>query len=929
MIIDFGDGTTATMGTLPEASGPEKGVKSFTIKHPYATAGHYTVRVIGRVSGNSCVSRPIKDTAEVTVVKAQTSSGKTQTSPGKTQTSPGKAPTAAGKAPTAAGTAQTAVTAAKLLTLPSGVVGLAYREVLKVKRCKQAGAFSVVNNHRLPPGLKVGDKGKVIGTPTRKGGYDFTVRMKCGDGSTLHQPCRLKVGLAALTVEATPGVLNIARTAGRKRVVYDLRTSAPVNTRVVSDAGVFFALPGGTTAKTNKPSGQPLGQYVKTLTAQLVNGKADKVSESIQIPDTVLKKARQLGTNRLLYQRIFASAATTEAAANLQVNYTSAATADLTLTRMRIYFENQRPKITFKRNQKRDSNVAVEIGFVGSGKLTGRWEYLMVGHTVGIQAEGSPGNWRVLRRVTKLLTSNSGSGFRSITLRLDPYRIKTHLPTFTPGTHRVRFVVEQPKQQIDFPQGVYFVTAEEAPVRYAILLSAPDNHSEWALAPVTFRWHGSDKMVRYKIEIMGRDTDNPIFKTYTRATTYELPLKLINDYFSIGDFYSWKVSGFGEGNQLIGESESRSFLFKALPNFVQRQILLIFEQNYQNSTEAAALELKHGLTLMNTYTLESVNLTVVRYQTDQDVMDTVSKLVTEPGVLSAQPNYIFQTLAEPMSDMQGLFRILNLEAVHLANRGRNVTVAVVDTGVDVDHEDLKERVVDFESYFDDGAYMAEVHGTAVAGIIGASLNDFGIAGIAPEASLFAARACRQLKKDMPAGECYSTSLAQALDAAIIKKVDIVNLSLGSPVVDPLLERLFSVGAQSGILFTAPVGNGQDQTQIAFPASDSNVIAVAGTDAKGNPVPNAIVGARAEVRAPAAGIFTTVPGNQHNFLNGTSLSTAVVSGILAVAQVKRGLLKRSELPRYEGDLCRWQEQLLGTLLCDPPEEAVGKLSNQTM
>lgn len=83
------------------------------------------------------------------------------------------------------------------------------------------------------------------------------------------------------------------------------------------------------------------------------------------------------------------------------------------------------------------------------------------------------------------------------------------------------------------------------------------------------------------------------------------------------------------------------------------------------------------------------------------------------------------------------------ERLHRFLTGRGVRVAVADTGVDFRHRDLEERVVIHLNFIPRERYRAEVHGTAVAGIIASSENGFGIVGLAPEAEILALRACRE------------------------------------------------------------------------------------------------------------------------------------------------------------------------------------------
>ena len=127
--------------------------------------------------------------------------------------------------------------------------------------------------------------------------------------------------------------------------------------------------------------------------------------------------------------------------------------------------------------------------------------------------------------------------------------------------------------------------------------------------------------------------------------------------------------------------------------------------------------------------------------------------------------------------------------------------------------------------------------------------------------------------------------------------------------------LVEEGTRRGIVFVAPVGNRVEQEVLWFPASHRDVVAVAGTDRDGQPYPNALIASQADVCAPAANIFTAVPGQNHNFLQGTSMSSAIVSGLVALAHDKYGRIRAAQLPQFKGDLCQWEQKLLQLPLCD--------------
>src|SRR6185295_8428623 len=136
-------------------------------------------------------------------------------------------------------------------------------------------------------------------------------------------------------------------------------------------------------------------------------------------------------------------------------------------------------------------------------------------------------------------------------------------------------------------------------------------------------------------------------------------------------------------------------------------------------------------------------------------------------VESAQPINVFHTLGhnDPLYPLQPGARQWRLAELHEVATGRNAIVAQIDTGVELDHPDLRGQVALARNFVDGSDWAGEAHGTAVAGIIAARAdNGIGIAGVAPQAVLMALRACWQAG-DRGAASCNSFTLAKALQFA--------------------------------------------------------------------------------------------------------------------------------------------------------------------
>ena len=360
----------------------------------------------------------------------------------------------------------------------------------------------------------------------------------------------------------------------------------------------------------------------------------------------------------------------------------------------------------------------------------------------------------------------------------------------------------------------------------------------------------------------------------------------------------------GYSGKLEPSEEKKNTTAKHVPG----QVVFLVNNDQSGRDALTRVAKKYRLAVEEQNPLSSLNRLMVVASARGDIAEVADALKKEAGISNPQPNYVFATMGEkdPLSSMQNLSAMLDLPAVHGKATGKNITVAVVDTGVEVDHEDLRNRVIGHHNFVPGSSYRGEIHGTAVAGIIGAEENESGIVGIAPQVSLLALRACRQVGKTTATGECFSTSLALSLDAAIAAKVQVVNLSLGAYVNDSLLGTMIDTGHGKGIVFAAPVGNDPNAEKIAFPASHEKVISVAGIDEQGNPLPNKELASKANAVAPAAHLFSTTPGNNYNFLDGTSLASASVTGIVALA-LERHIRYTSCLSRY-GEGGPWGRQV---------------------
>ena len=278
----------------------------------------------------------------------------------------------------------------------------------------------------------------------------------------------------------------------------------------------------------------------------------------------------------------------------------------------------------------------------------------------------------------------------------------------------------------------------------------------------------------------------------------------------------------------------------------------------------------------------------------------LAALAADPRVESAQPMQRFAAQStrahDPYRDLQPAAIRSELDPAHRIARGRGVRVALVDSGVDASHADLRGAIAPARDFVGGGERGA--HGTEVAGVIAARANNgVGITGVAPEARIVDLRACWV---ERGATACNSYTLARALDAALVSRAGIINLSLAGPD-DPLLARLLATAEARGILVVAAVPDGVSAAR-SFPARLESVLAVVGSE---RDEPGA-------VRAPARDVLTTKPGDRYDFASGSSLAAAHVSG---AAALYRDAVPSAAPAEVREALRRWPgESLVSLLAC---------------
>ncbi len=311
----------------------------------------------------------------------------------------------------------------------------------------------------------------------------------------------------------------------------------------------------------------------------------------------------------------------------------------------------------------------------------------------------------------------------------------------------------------------------------------------------------------------------------------------------------------------------------------------------QHTSLVAKILKLHGLKKVAEWPIKALGLSaIVAEVRDRKAMRrVVESLQQDDRIESVSTVKSYETMSynDTYFRLQDIALVRDFESVHEFSTGKNVTVALVDTGLDRQHPEIAGRVSFARNYvdYDQARFDSDEHGTAVAGVIASAANNaVGIVGVAPDVELKVFKACAQGNNGR--ATCDSVSLMKALIDVINHQPDILNLSLSGPE-DDLIRRLLVRAYTDGIVLVAAVD--PRRVEASFPASMPEVISV-GTSLMladtGNLPVSRLASLDWTVLVAGSEVLTTTPGATYGFKSGSSMATAYVSGIVAL-MLERG------------------------------------------
>ncbi|XXM71462.1 Ig-like domain-containing protein [Lysinibacillus sphaericus] len=277
----------------------------------------------------------------------------------------------------------------------------------------------------------------------------------------------------------------------------------------------------------------------------------------------------------------------------------------------------------------------------------------------------------------------------------------------------------------------------------------------------------------------------------------------------------------------------------------------------------------------------------------QDADTYMIELESRKEVEYAEPDELIKldyTPGDPYYSNQWYHPMIESNRAWNKTKGsKDIVVAVIDNGVDLYHTEFSGRIVaPYDTVNESSHTMTRGdHGTHVAGIIGASMdNGAGIAGVAPNTSI--------MPIDVFYGEyAYTSDVIEGVYYAVNQGADIINMSLGSYSYSYSYNAAIQYAYQHDVVVVAAAGN-DNTNQSHYPSSYPNVISVASTDSYDWKSYFSNFGYDIDIAAPGSSIYSALPYDSYGYMSGTSMASPVVAGTAALILANEPDLSNDEV-----------------------------------
>lgn len=334
--------------------------------------------------------------------------------------------------------------------------------------------------------------------------------------------------------------------------------------------------------------------------------------------------------------------------------------------------------------------------------------------------------------------------------------------------------------------------------------------------------------------------------------------------------------------------EQRENTFSSHTNYQAEQLIIQFNEETTDRLKKTILRTIQAEELQ---TIQNGNFTLASVQSGTNLQEAASALKKWKQVESVEPNYKVRTSYIPTDSgyaKQWYAKKINMNSAWDLSLGLpSIKVAVIDAGIQVTHPELKGTIINpFNAVTGSKSLPSNPHGTHVAGIIGASLNNKGIAGIAPDVKIMPINVFSGNEADI-------FTIVDGIDYAVKSGADIINLSLTMEDYTEVLDYSIQSAWKKGILIVAAAGN-EDSDINQYPAALNHVLGISATTKQDKKADFSNYGHYIDLAAPGIDIYSTVPLNSYEMMSGTSMAAPVISGVSALILSKNPFLTPSEV-----------------------------------
>ena len=350
----------------------------------------------------------------------------------------------------------------------------------------------------------------------------------------------------------------------------------------------------------------------------------------------------------------------------------------------------------------------------------------------------------------------------------------------------------------------------------------------------------------------------------------------------------FSVSAYGlTENQSDGMISGQESTALETMDYVPGEILVVYKAAATDNEQAATGNIYRSNELdPQTESIDenNTNMQIVTVEAGEEEAE-IAAFMKDPHVLYAQPNYLYQCSEVVPSDplyiryQQTYMQLIKAEQGWDITKGNSaVTIAVIDTGINLGHEDLAgvcykqaNTIENIITYDDASLNDVRGHGTHVAGIIAAQMNNgLGGAGVAPGCKIMPIRA--------GVNDFTSVAIDRAIRYAVNNGADVINMSLGGTAFDKILLEACYFAEENGVVVLVAAGN-NNSTAFEYPASNPTVIGVTGVEAAGNSA-GFTHNVSVKVAAPGRNIYSTYIGgsNAYTLSGGTSQASPMVAAV---------------------------------------------------